>query len=314
MKRVIIVGSAGQDGRILFEKLQNAGHHVLGISRQSTVSSDKTGQQNVDIRRLEQVLSVVQKWRPDEVYYVAAFHHSSQDTLSDDPLDLFDRSFAVHVTGLINFLDAIRQTNLPTRLFYASSCLVFGKTAGDVQDETTPFNPGCIYGITKMSGVHCCRFYRHTHGVFTAVGHLYNHESVYRSESFVSQKIIRAAIRISKNQQDALVLADLSARVDWGYAPDFVEAMERILALDQPDDFVIATGESHTVREFLEIAFKSVGLDWSNYVQINPSLTTRQRPLLIGNASRLRERTGWRPTVSFAQMIERLVTDQLHAV
>ena len=313
MKRVIIVGSGGQDGRLLSEKLRNAGHHVLGIARDSTLSSDSEQVGKVEITDRDRVQSVVRAWRPDEVYYLAAFHHSAQDKISPAPDELFRKSFAVHVQGLLNFLDSIRQAGIPTRLFYAASCLIFGNTTKEIQNEETPFNPRCCYSITKTTGVHCCRLYRDTYGVFAAVGILYNHESVFRRENFVSQKIIQAAIRISKGKQETLFLGDLSARIDWGYAPDFVEAMEQILGLDHPDDFVIATGEPHTVQEFVEIAFEKVRLDWRHHVQIDNSLITRERSLLAGDASRLRERTGWRPSVSFEQMIERMVADQLHA-
>ena len=307
MRRVIIVGANGQDGRILFDRLAEEGCAILGIARESVRSTDASAPARIDIGDREQVRAIVGNWRPDEVHYLAAFHHSSQDNVGTDTVDLFERSHAVHVRGLLHFLDAIKDVSPATRLFYAASSLVFGEVAKEMQDERTPMNPRCIYGITKASGIHCCRFYRATHGIFAATGILYNHESVHRQEKFVSQKIIRAARQIAAGRSEPLVLGDLSARIDWGFAPDFVDAMLKILTLPAPDDFVVATGEAHTVGEFVEIAFRVCGLDWKEHVVENRALLHRQRPLLIGDASRLRAATGWKPSVTFPQMVETLV-------
>ena len=149
--------------------------------------------------------------------------------------------------------------------------------------------------------------------MFAATGILYNHESAYRDEGFVSRKIIGGAVRIWQGEQRDLVLGDLSAEIDWGYAPDYVGAMERILALEVPDDFIIATGELHSVQEFVAIAFESLGLDWRNHVREDPSLITRQRPRQVGDASKLRARTGWRPSVQFREMVEVLVREERDA-
>jgi GDPmannose 4,6-dehydratase len=304
MKRVIIVGSGGQDGRLLEQRLRADGCEVAGFRR------DDSGQALADRGGVADTIRALQ---PAEVYYLAAYHHSSQEKTLQDPPAVFARSFEVHVTGLIHYLDAIRLHFPSARLFYAASSLVFGKPPTPVQNEETPFNPRCAYGISKAAGVHCCRHYRQTHGVFAAAGILYNHESSLRQEKFVSQKIVQAALRIRRGAQDRLTLGDLSAQIDWGYAPDFVDAMTRILALDSPEDFIIATGETHSVREFVEIAFGLLGLDWRKHVVEDPALLGRRKVPMTGDASRLRQRTGWKPTVTFAKMIATLLPAEFHA-
>jgi len=307
MKRAIIVGADGQDGRILFDRLRNEGCAVLGIARTSVRSTEPSAPVSIDITNRDRVQATVAEWQPDEVYYLAAFHHSSQDSVGGDTGALFEKSHAVHVRGLLNFLDAIKEARSATRLFYAASSLVFGKAGADVQDERTPMNPNCIYGITKASGIHCCRFYRTACGIHASTGILYNHESAYRKENFVSQKIIRGAREIAAGKRDRLTLGDLSAKIDWGYAPDFVDAMVRILSLPEPDDFIVATGQAHTVLEFVEIAFGRLGLDWKAHVVEDRSLLQRKRSVLIGDASKLRAATGWKPSVTFEGIVERLL-------
>lgn len=307
MSRALIIGVNGQDGRILYERLRDDGCTVLGIARGSVRSTGACDCAGIDITDTRQVRTLVANWRPEQIYYLAACHHSSQDRIGDDAITLFEQSHAVHVRGLVHFLEAIRDASPKTRLFYAASSLVFGEAATEVQDEQTPMNPRCTYGITKASGVNFCRFYRETHGVFAAAGILYNHESAYRQEKFVSQKIVRGAIKIANGQHEKLILGDFSMRIDWGYAPDFVDAMVKILALPEPDDFVVATGQAHTVREFVEIVFGRLGLDWRTHVEEDASVLWRKRRTLIGNASKLRTATGWKPSVTFAEMVERLL-------
>jgi len=311
MKRAIIVGSRGQDGRLLYERLVNNSLAVLGIGRGGVESSEPFDLPEVDICERDNVLDTVKIWQPDEIYYLPAFHHSSQDTLSSDPVNFFEKSYAVHVKGLLHFLEAIRLTSFSTKLFYAASSLVFGEASEGLQNENTPMNPRCVYGITKVNGVHCCRFYRKTHGVHSSVGFLYNHESPYREEKFVSQKIIRRAVDIFHGSNQKLVLGDLSARIDWGYAPDFVEAMTGILGLKEAGDFVIATGKAHSVQEFVQITFDLLGLDWKKHVKENPSILKRRNLPSVGDASRLRRLTGWQPSVSFEKMVEILLNAEI---
>jgi GDPmannose 4,6-dehydratase len=175
------------------------------------------------------------------------------------------------------------------------------------QNESTPLNPVCFYGITKASGLQICGHFRRTYGVFASGGILFNHESALRERKFVIPKIIHTALEISRGASLKLQLGDLSARVDWGYAPDYVEAMHRILCLENPEDFVIATGETHSVQEVVEMVFARLGLDWKAHVTEAPGILTRKRVVLRGDPSKLQQLTGWRPSIDFQTMISGLV-------
>jgi GDPmannose 4,6-dehydratase len=245
--------------------------------------------------------------KPDEVYYLAAFHHSSED-MEIEAGKLWALSYNINTASLHHFLEAIRLYSPHTRLFYAASSHIFGNPPTDLQDESTPINPTSFYGITKATGLFLCRSYRKMHGIYSATGILYNHESTYRSEKFISAKIIHSAIRIKRAEQKQLVVGDLNAIADWGYAPDYVNAMKRILELSEPDDFVIATGEKHTVSEFIEIAFKEVGLPWEQFVEERGVILTRQSSILTGNSNKLRVNAGWNLTVTFEEMVRSLVS------
>jgi len=311
MRRAVIVGSAGQDGRLLTEHLRQQSYEVFGVVRRPAADSQAgpTDQQSqaVDITDAAAVMKLVQEARPDEVYYLAAFHQSSEGRELLSPARLWDRSTDVHLRGLIHVLEALRVHAAQAHLFYAASSLVFGEPEQTPQNESTPLRPVCVYGITKAAGVHACRFYRREHGLRASVGFLYNHESHLRGERFLSARITDAAIRIRRGAQRELVLGSLSARTDWGYAPDYVEAMRRIAGLDTADDFVIATGTLHTVQDFAAAAFGLLGLDWRAYVVEEPGLITRRKEALVGDARRLHERTGWRPATSFEEMIRRIL-------
>ncbi len=296
MSTALVIGAGGQDGRLLSEQLTREGHRVVGITRGALDLSDAAG-----------VRAFVASEQPDEIYYLAAHHHSSQDR-APEPVELFRASFAVHVDGLLNMLEAMRLESPHARLFYAASSHVFGsQPPTPVQDESTPLNPDNVYSITKAAGVHACRLYRNDYGLFASAGYLYNHESPYRRPEFVTTKIIRAAIDINHGSREKLVLGDLSAPVDWGWAPDYVDAMTRILHLDRPGDFVIATGEPHTVSEFAQLAFAGVGLDWREHVEENPGIITKRKLGLVGDPAKLKAATGWSPTVTFEGMIRKLL-------
>lgn len=302
MRPVVIIGAHGQDGRLLCDKLQQQGKPTIGFGRSDFDPLDRPA-----------IERVVAEQRPAEVYYLAAHHHSAEDSQGNDDASLFKSSFDIHVGGLVHLLEAIRARSPETRVFYAASSHIFGQPKEPVQNEMTATAPRCIYGITKTAGLHCCRYYRDTHGLFASVGILYNHESQYRQRKFVSQKIIQGGIGIASNKQAGLQLGSLAAKVDWGYAPDYVEAMQRILALPFSDDFVIGTGESHSIQEFVEVTFTALGLDWRKYVTEKPGIITKQRHYsLVGDYSKLHAATGWQPSLSFGQMVELLIQLQLH--
>jgi GDPmannose 4,6-dehydratase len=307
MTRTLIIGSDGQDGSILFDRITLDGGAVLGLGRASFHGTEVDGVAPVTLSSRGQVAVLLGTWRPDEIYYLPAIHQASEDPLATDYAALFALSLEVHVTGLVNVLEEIRKQSLEARVFYAASSLIFGEVTTDRQDEQTPMRPCCIYGITKAMGVNACRFYRETHRLHASAGILYNHESPLRRRNFVSQKIVRAAVAISRGSDEKLVLGDLSARIDWGYAPDYVDAMIRIVRQPSADDYIVATGQPRSVQDFVEVTFGLLGLDWHSHVIENRSLLPRRSRTLVGNAAKLRAATGWTPRVTFAQMIELLV-------
>lgn len=296
---------------MLVDRLRERGDRVLGIDRDvSEVVGEGPGEP-VTVADVDSVAVAVETFKPDEIYYLAAHHRSSQGTARADALgeDLRE-GLRVNVDGLVNFLEALRSRAPEARLFYASSSLIFGKGGADErQDEETPWTPMCEYGLMKALGMQACRLYRERCGVYAACGILYNHESAYRPPDFLSQKVVLAARRIRDGCGEKLTLGDLDAVTDWSYAPDVVDAFPRILSLDRPADFVVASGEGHTVREFVEAVFTHVGLDWRDHVEQAPGLLYRVRSARIGNPRRLREATGWRRSLTFEEMVRRLVDD-----
>ncbi len=301
MNRCAIIGHLGQDGRILSEFLQEREVQVIGI-----------GRGDLDLTDEQAVSDFLEKERPEHVYYLAAFHHSSEDRecLGDDVI--FRRSIDVHQVGAISFLEAISKSAKDCRFFYAASSHVFGAVEKLPQNEQTPFRPTNIYGITKSAGVQACRYYRGKRSVFAATGILYNHESAFRSPKFVSQKIVRGAVAVLRGKMEAIRLGNLEARIDWGYAPDFVQAMTLIMEQPSSDDYVVSTGVTHSVREFAEIAFSQLGLNWKNHVIVDESIVVRTASeLLVGDSSKLRERTGWAPKTSFEKMISIMIQSAL---
>lgn len=307
MKRAVIFGSRGQDGTLLTEHLLGRDYHVVGVDRGTAECSQGEPLQPVDILDAESVLAFLKRYVPDEVYYLAAFHHSSESAELLAPAAIWKQSFDIHVNGLLNVLEAVRAVAPVARLFYAASSLIFGEPDVSPQTESVPPAPQCVYGITKAAGVQICRFYRRHYSVLASVGILYNHESHLRAESFLSRKIVSTAVRIKRGQADELVLGDLSAQSDWGYAPDYCDAMHRILAAPEPDDFIVATGELHRVQDWVEITFGALGLDWRDHYREDPSLITRQRRPLVGDSTKLRRRTGWAPATSFEDMIANMI-------
>lgn len=305
---MLIVGSAGQDGSLLRDSARQRGDSVVGITRDGI---DLDGQQRpFDIRNPGEVRDLMARLQPREVYYLAARHQSSEDASPQDGA-LFDESLQVNVSGLVAFLDAIRTVSASSRLFYASSSHVFGAGGPPLRDESTPLNPDSIYGISKSAGQLACRHYRKTHNVFAAVGILFTHESPRRRNGFVSRKIVHGAVSIKRGRARKVVLGDLEASVDWGYAPDFVAAMLKIMALDAPDEFVVATGERHTVGEFAQAAFAALDLDYREHVEQSPGMLRRRAAAFAGNPAKLARATGWRPSLDFKDMVEVLVNAEL---
>jgi GDPmannose 4,6-dehydratase len=308
--KVIIVGHRGQDGTLLSHSLESSGHEVFGFSRSSSYSTDpQYSNLRVHIEDAESVYSLVDRFQPDEVYYLAAHHTSSEKISQSDPRTDFHLSQLTHVIGPLNFLSAIRERSPHSRFFYASSSLVFSGKNGEVQDEQTPLSPQGFYGITKAEGMWLCREFRERFNIFASVGILYNHESYLRPANFLSQKIVQSAIRIASGSDEKLVVGDLSSRVDWGYAPDYVKAFQDILSLNYSEDFIISTGEAHSVQEFIEIAFEYFNLDPQEYVIEDPSLLRRRPPAKVGDSTKLKAKTGWQPSLSFRDFVKQLIIE-----
>jgi GDPmannose 4,6-dehydratase len=310
-KKAIIIGCEGQDGQIACNYLLGKGYSLLGIDKAFASSNqpDNLRKLTVDITKYDQVSKLIKKERPDEIYHLAAFHHSSQDKKIDN-ITLLKKSIQTNVLSLINFLEAIKNFSPKSRLFYAASSLIFGDAQNEIQDEKTRFNPDTMYGITKSDGVFLCRMYRNQYNVFASTGILYNHESPFRQKQFLSQKVVTTALKIAEKKEKRLVLGDLKAEVDWGYAPDYVEAMHKILQLKNPDDYIIATGKKHSVSDFVKAAFDYLGLDWKKSVKEEKGAITRKRKTLVGNSRKLNKVSGWQPKTNFKQMIKILIDEQ----
>jgi GDPmannose 4,6-dehydratase len=298
-RRAIIVGSKGQDGRLLSNLLTDKGYELVLVSKGDP-----------DILNRADVSDLVSRTNPDEIYFLAAHHHSSEDEFESD-VCLFRKSSETHVISAVNFLEAIASKAPSTRFFYASSSHIFPHSTGHLLNEETAPAPENIYAITKLAGMMACRFYRDKRKVFVSCGILFNHESALRPPTYLSRKVAIAAARIFKYKTGTLVLGDLDAVVDWGYASDYVEAMFRVLQLEYPSDYVIASGEAHTVRQFVEIAFSHLGLDYTEHVKLKSELLSKHMGTRIGDPSRLKADTGWNPTVKFEDMVRMMVDAEL---
>ena len=307
MRSALIIGAGGQDGRLLACFLQDRDYAVRGWVRNQPAVPMPCECAFVDILDSVSVEAELRKSPPDEIYYLAAFHHATEDVIALSVAELLRRSFDVHVLGLLNVLQAMEECCPPTRLFYAASSHVFGTPDLEWQNEKTPFAPNSAYGVSKAAGLQCCQLYSREKGIFAATGILFNHESSLRKPSFLSQKIVRGVWQAQRDPDYRLMLGDLGARVDWGYAPDYVDAMFRILQLPEASDFVVASGELHTVREFAQAAFAVLGLDWRRHVETDTRLLNKVSYPLRGDSTKLRDATGWSPSVTFTELVERLV-------
>lgn len=314
--RAIIIGHTGQDGSLLLSDLEQRGWDVIGIGRSSVYHSGqgRFSGRNINIVDSVGVQRLVEDIKPNEIYYLAASHTSSQENEALTPADAFSACHDVHVKGLINILDSIRRFCPNSRLFYASTSLVFSGENGEVQNEKTPLTPSGFYAITKVQGMWLCKEYRERFGVFASTGILYNHESHLRNQNFLSQKIIRSAIRISDGSTEKLVVGDLSARVDWGYAPDYVDAFQRILKIDDSSDFIVASGKAHSVQEFVETAFSYFDLQWKDHVVEDKNILMRRLPVKIGDNNKLYDKTSWKYTKKFGEMVKQLILDTQNAM
>lgn len=299
----LVIGAAGQDGHYLCASLERDGYAVTRVTRHGASGAGGTipGDMVADPHFLKRLVA---EGGFREAYYLAAHHHSAE-TLGVQDGALLQRSIGVHAVGFGHVLEAVRVASPTTRVFYAASSHLFGEPVESPQSEDTPFSPVCIYGMTKLLAVHAARFYRRSHGVHVGVGILYNHESPRRSPRFLSRKVTQAAFAIAQGRAEPLVLGNLDAVVDWGYAGDYVEAMRAMVGLPEPADFVIASGRAHRVRDFVAEAFSAVGLDWQQHVRVDPTILGKSQVSVprVGDPSRLRAATGWSARTSLPELV-----------
>jgi GDPmannose 4,6-dehydratase len=333
MKKALITGVTGQDGSYLTELLLEKGYEVHGIIRRS--SSFNTGRidhiinnnrydnqfffHHGDITDASNLNRLLETIEPNEIYNLAAQSHVQVS------FEIPDYTAQVDALGTLRFLDAIRETSIHTKFYQASTSELFGKVQEVPQRETTPFYPRSPYGVAKLYGYWIIVNYREAYDLFACNGILFNHESPRRGETFVTRKITRAASRIKEGLQDILLLGNLNAKRDWGYAPEYCEGMWRILQHDKPEDFVLATGEQHSVREFVECSFKEldihiewqgkgeneVGMDKAtgkSIVGINPKYyRPTEVDTLLGDATKAKEQLGWEATTPFTELVKKMV-------
>ncbi len=320
-KRALITGITGQDGSYLTELLLGQGYEVYGIIRRSSsFNTDRIDHLYQDPHESETRLrllfgdlndssslnTILRRVQPDEIYNLGAQSHVRVS------FDVPEYTAEVTGVGVVRILEAIRETGIRPRFYQASSSEIFGKVLEVPQNEKTPFYPRSPYGCAKAYGYYITQNYRESYDLFACNGILFNHESPRRGETFVSRKITRAATRIKLGLQEKLYLGNLDARRDWGHAMDYVRAMWLMIQADEPGDYVIATGECHSVRDFLDHAFGYLDLDWSDYVEIDPRYyRPAEVDLLIGDFSKARRVLGWEPTITFAEMVRMMIDNDL---
>ena len=310
MPTALITGITGQDGSYLAEFLLSKGYHVIGMSRRtSTLNFERIAhfQDEItlvqgDLHDQSSMVAILEEYKPDEVYNLAA--------QSFVPTSWQQAVLTAEVTavGVLRLLESIRQTNPKIRFYQASSSEMFGKVVEVPQSETTPFYPRSPYGVAKVYGHWITVNYRESYNLFTVSGILFNHESPRRGFEFVTRKISRGAAAISLGLANKLHLGNLDAQRDWGYALDYVRAMWMMLQQENPDDFVIGSGETHSVREFCEIAFACVGMDYRDYVVQDPKFyRPAEVDLLISNPMKAHKVLGWKPSVNFQGLVNMMV-------
>jgi len=314
VKRALVTGITGQDGRHMSELLQSKGYQVFGMVRGQnnpklqTVMDENPALELVegDLRDLSSLIAAVEQVQPDEVYNLGA--------MSFVALSFRQPELTADITGVgvLRMLEAIRIVGgadaNPIRFYQASSSEMFGKVRATPQTEQTPFHPRSPYGVAKVFGHYTTLNYRESYGIHASSGICFNHEGERRGLEFVTRKITNGVARIQLGLQEKISLGNLESQRDWGYAGDFVEAMWLMLQQDQPDDYVIATGETHTIGEFLDLAFRCAGIDdWTPYVEQDPRfMRPAEVDLLLGDPTKARTTLGWTPRVSFEDLVARM--------
>ena len=324
MKKALITGITGQDGSYLAELLLEKGYEVYGIIRRSSsfnteridhlyrdphINDVKMFLHYGDLSDSSNLSRLLEKIQPDEIYNLAAQSHVRVS------FDMPEYTADVVGLGTIRILDAIKETQIKTKFYQASTSELYGKVVETPQTEKTPFYPRSPYACAKLYSYWITVNYRESYNMYACNGILFNHESPRRGETFVTKKITHAIARILNKEQDKLYLGNLDSKRDWGYAKDYVEAMWLMLQQENPDDYVIATGETHSVREFLDEAFGLVGLDWKKYVGIDPRYyRPAEVDLLLGDPTKAKEKLGWKPKTTFKELVKIMLEYDLNNV
>jgi GDPmannose 4,6-dehydratase len=323
-KKALITGITGQDGSYLAELLLEKGYEVHGIVRRSSsFNTDRIDhlyrdphEEGVrlfnhygDLADSVALTKLLYELQPDEIYHLGAQSHVRVS------FDIPEYTADIVGLGTIRMLEAIREAEVKTRFYQASSSEMYGKVQEVPQTETTPFYPRSPYAVAKVAAFWATVNYRESYGMHASNGILHNHESPRRGETFVTRKITRAVARIKHGLQDKVYMGNLDAKRDWGYAKDYVEAMWLMLQQDEPDDYVIATGETHSVREFLEEAFGYAGLDYEDHVEIDPRyFRPAEVDLLLGDPTKAKEKLGWESRVTFKELVKLMVDSDMDEV
>ncbi len=316
-KRAVVTGITGQDGSYLAELLLEEGYEVTGVVRRSSSPNlwriehllDRITLRPADLLDQLSLMRIIQDVRPQELYNLAAM--SFVPASWDQPM----LTGEFNSLGVTRVLEAIRQIDPDIRIYQASSSEMYGRVREVPQTEATPFYPRSPYGVSKVFGHYITVNYRESYGMFAVSGILFNHESPRRGLEFVTRKVTDAVARIKLGLTDHVSLGNLEAKRDWGFAGDYVRAMWLMLQQERADDYVIATGVSHTVQQLAEAAFSHAGLDWKKYVRIDPTLLRpAEVDLLIGDATKAKQELGWTPTVDFARLISMMVDADLERV
>jgi GDPmannose 4,6-dehydratase len=315
--KALITGITGQDGSYLSELLLSKGYEVHGIKRRSSSFNteridgilpdlhDRSARLFLhfgDLNDSSNLIRLLLTIKPDEVYHLGAQSHVRVS------FDIPEYTGDITALGTTRLLEAIRQSGIQTKFYNAASSEIFGNTPEVPQRETTPFRPRSPYACSKLYSYWTTVNYREAFGMFACNGILFNHESPRRGETFVTRKITRGVARIHAGLQDKMYLGNLDAKRDWGFAPDYVEAMWMMMHQEEPDDFVVATGETHSVREFAELAFSHLGLDWKKYVELDSRyLRPAEVDILQGDASKARTKLAWQPKTGFEGLVKLMV-------
>jgi len=318
MKKALIFGVTGQDGSYLSEILLEKGYQVHGVIRKSATGNHKNIQhlidQNLDnfilhrgdLADSSSISRIISTVLPDEIYNEADQDHVRWS------YDLSEYAIDITAGGVVRILESIRLFSPKSKFFQPCSSNMFGLTDTLMQNESTPFNPQSPYAIAKSTAFYTTKFYRETHGIFASVAILYNHESPRRTDDYVSRKITSSLAKILARKLDYLYLGDISARIDWGYAKDYMNAAWRIMQLSEPDDFIIGSGNAYSVEEFVKIAFNLVNLDYKNYLKINDSLLRPSKTTtLIGDISKAKKMFDFKNEYSLNSLIKLMLTNDL---